>query len=285
MAAAGLGTDTGGSCRIPAAFCGIVGYKPTARRVPIAGVLPLSPSLDSDRTARPLGRLLRSDRRDPGRRAANPTGPGCRSPACASRCRRRCWTAWTPTSPPPSPARSRCCRWRVPASATPPSPPSKRSTTANASGGFAAAEAYAWHRRLLAEKAAGYDPRIRLRIERGARVSAADYLDLLAARARIIAGFEAATRDFDALVLPTSPIVPPRIAELDDEADYNRLNLLILRNTVPANFLDRCAISLPCHRAGRAAGGPDADGRDDGRCAAVRHRSRGGGGARLKPPC
>ncbi|HEY1411871.1 MAG TPA: amidase, partial [Rhodopila sp.] len=47
MAAAGLGTDTGGSCRIPAAFCGIVGYKPTARRVPIAGVLPLAPSLDS----------------------------------------------------------------------------------------------------------------------------------------------------------------------------------------------------------------------------------------------
>src|SRR5665213_4468630 len=47
MAAAGLGTDTGGSCRIPAAFCGIAGYKPTARRVPITGVLPLAPSLDS----------------------------------------------------------------------------------------------------------------------------------------------------------------------------------------------------------------------------------------------
>jgi len=47
MAAAGLGTDTGGSCRIPAAFCGVVGYKPTARRVPITGVLPLAPSLDS----------------------------------------------------------------------------------------------------------------------------------------------------------------------------------------------------------------------------------------------
>ncbi len=47
MAVAGLGTDTGGSCRIPAAFCGIVGYKPTARRVPITGVLPLAPSLDS----------------------------------------------------------------------------------------------------------------------------------------------------------------------------------------------------------------------------------------------
>jgi Asp-tRNA(Asn)/Glu-tRNA(Gln) amidotransferase A subunit family amidase len=44
--------------------------------------------------------------------------------------------------------------------------------------------------------------------------------------------------------------VPPRIAELDDEREYNRLNLLILRNTAVGNFLDRCAISLPCHRPG-----------------------------------
>jgi aspartyl-tRNA(Asn)/glutamyl-tRNA(Gln) amidotransferase subunit A len=66
----------------------------------------------------------------------------------------------------------------------------------------------------------------------------------------LIAEFDAATREFDALLLPTTPIVPPRIAELDDERDYNRLNLLILRNTAAGNFLDRCAISLPCHRPG-----------------------------------
>jgi aspartyl-tRNA(Asn)/glutamyl-tRNA(Gln) amidotransferase subunit A len=54
------------------------------------------------------------------------------------------------------------------------------------------------------------------------------------------------------LLLPTVPIVPPRIAELEDEREYGRLNMLILRNTALGNFLDRCAISLPCHRAGEA---------------------------------
>ena len=54
MGFGGLGTDTGGSCRIPAALCGVVGFKPTARRIPITGVLPLSPSLDS------VGPLARS---------------------------------------------------------------------------------------------------------------------------------------------------------------------------------------------------------------------------------
>jgi aspartyl-tRNA(Asn)/glutamyl-tRNA(Gln) amidotransferase subunit A len=120
----------------------------------------------------------------------------------------------------------------------------------NAKGGFAASEAYAWHRALLAEKGALYDPRIRFRIERGAQQSAADYLDVVGARRRLIVEFDAATRGFDALVLPTTPIVPPTIAELEDEREYNRQNLLILRNTAVGNFLDRCAISVPCHRPG-----------------------------------
>ena len=52
--------------------------------------------------------------------------------------------------------------------------------------------------------------------------------------------------------MPTVPIVPPRVADLDDEREYNRVNMLILRNTALGNFLDRCAISLPCHGAGEA---------------------------------
>ncbi len=120
----------------------------------------------------------------------------------------------------------------------------------NAKGGFAASEAFAWHRALLAEKGAGYDPRIRMRIERGERMTATDYLELVAARQRLIAGFDASTREFDALVMPTVPIVAPRIAELDDEREYNRINLHILRNTALGNFFDRCSISLPCHRDG-----------------------------------
>jgi aspartyl-tRNA(Asn)/glutamyl-tRNA(Gln) amidotransferase subunit A len=127
--------------------------------------------------------------------------------------------------------------------------------TVNAAGGFTASEAYAWHRALLAEKGDLYDPLIRKRIERGARQSAADYLDLLPARRRIVASFDARTRGFDALILPTVPIVAPRIADLDDEAEYNRVNMLVLRNCAVGNFLDRCAISLPCHRPGEAAVG------------------------------
>ena len=89
-----------------------------------------------------------------------------------------------------------------------------------------------------------------MRIERGQRMIAVDYIDLVNARRSIIASFDAATREFDALIMPTVPIVPPRIAELDDERDYNRINLHILRNTAIGNFLDRCAISVPCHREG-----------------------------------
>jgi aspartyl-tRNA(Asn)/glutamyl-tRNA(Gln) amidotransferase subunit A len=122
----------------------------------------------------------------------------------------------------------------------------------NAKGGFAASEAYAWHRALLAEKGDGYDPRIRVRIERGERMSAADYLEVVAARSKLVADLDARTRDIDALIMPTVPIVPPRITELENERDYNRINMHILRNTALANFFDRCSISLPCHGAGEA---------------------------------
>jgi aspartyl-tRNA(Asn)/glutamyl-tRNA(Gln) amidotransferase subunit A len=252
MVAAGLGTDTGGSCRIPAAFCGVVGYKPTARRVPISGVLPLAPSLDS-------------------------VGPLAPSVACCA-----VIDAILAGEAPalPAPASVVGLRLAVPANVVLDGlddtvaaafdralsalsqagavithlhvPEFADMAAVNANGGFAASEAYAWHRRLLAEKGAGYDPRIRVRISRGEGFTAADYLDLVAARDRIIASFNARTAGFDALVLPTVPIIAPTIAELDDERAYNRINLHILRNTAIGNFLDRCAISLPCHRAGEA---------------------------------
>jgi aspartyl-tRNA(Asn)/glutamyl-tRNA(Gln) amidotransferase subunit A len=248
MAVAGLGTDTGGSCRIPAAFCGIVGYKPTARRVPITGVLPLAPSLDSvgplapsvgccavidavlsgETPSLPVPAELTGlrlvvpenvvlDGMDATVGAAFDRALGALSRAGARIVRRR-FTAFDAIGP------------------------------VNAKGGFAASEAYAWHRNLLAEKGALYDPRIRMRIERGERMSAADYVEVVNARRQIIAEFDAGTHEFDALIMPTVPIVPPRIADLDDEREYNRINLLTLRNTALGNFLDRCSISLPCHR-------------------------------------
>ncbi len=252
MAAAGLGTDTGGSCRIPAAFCGVVGYKPTARRVPIDGVLPLAPSLDSVGPLAPsvaccsaIDAILAGGEPAPltplpldGLRLAVPeTVVLDGMDAAVSAAFDRALSAL-------SRAGARIVRIRCPEFEELPS--------VNAKGGFAAAEAYAWHRSLLAAKGSLYDPRIRARIERGASMSAADYLDLVAARKRIIASFDARTAPFDCVVMPTVPIVAPAIAELDDERSYNRVNLLILRNTALGNFLDRCAISIPCHRAEEA---------------------------------
>lgn len=252
MAAAGLGTDTGGSCRIPAAFCGIVGYKPTARRVPITGVLPLAPSLDS-------------------------VGPLAPSVACCAEID-AILAGESPMAP--APANLSGLRLAVPentvldgmddtVSATFEKALSRLSaagariekiqiaefadlSAVNAKGGFAASEAYAWHRHLLATRGSGYDPRIRVRIGRGEHMSAADYIDVLNARTRLIASFDRATAPFDCLLMPTVPVIAPRIADLDDERAYNSINMLILRNTALGNFFDRCAISIPCHRPGEA---------------------------------
>jgi aspartyl-tRNA(Asn)/glutamyl-tRNA(Gln) amidotransferase subunit A len=252
MAAAGLGTDTGGSCRIPAAFCGIVGYKPTARRVPITGVLPLAPSLDSVGPLAPsVACCAKIDAILAGQPPAEPRIADLRGLRLAvpenmvldgmddtvAAAFERALSALSAVG-------ARIDRTRFADFADLPS--------VNASGGFAASEAFAWHRHLLATRGSGYDPRIRVRIARGEHMSAADYVDLVNARARLIASFDRTTAPYDAVLMPSVPIVAPRIADLDDERAYNSINMLILRNTALGNFFDRCAISVPCHREGEA---------------------------------
>ena len=117
----------------------------------------------------------------------------------------------------------------------------------NSGGGFAAAEAYAWHRPLIDAKADLYDPRVIGRIRRGKDQSAADYIDLLAARRAMIDEARAWFGGYDAVIMPTVPTVAPALDCFDDEATYGRLNLLALRNPATINFLDGCAISLPVH--------------------------------------
>jgi aspartyl-tRNA(Asn)/glutamyl-tRNA(Gln) amidotransferase subunit A len=252
MAAAGLGTDTGGSCRIPAAFCGVVGYKPTARRVPLAGVLPLAPSLDS----------------------VGPLAPSVQCCAIVD----AVLAGLPPRTVEPMPLRG--LRLAVPGNMVMddvdptvaevfgrvlnrltaagvrvthlPMPQLDRIAAANAQGGLAPVEAYAWHRKLLAEQADAYDPRVRSRIERGAAMTGSELIALQTARVEIRASMDAATAPYDAVAMPTAPIVPPRIDALGNEADYVRTNGLILRNPSLANFLDRCSISLPAHRRGEA---------------------------------
>ena len=256
MAFAALGTDTGGSCRVPAALCGVVGYKPTARRVPITGVLPLSFSLDS------VGPLANSVACcaivDAVLAGAPPAAPQAR-PLAGVRLALPDRIVTDGMDGPTAAAFDRALATLSAAGATISTvhlPALDRMGAATARASIAACEAYAWHRPLLARGGARYDRRVRARIEGGATASAADYLDAMAARRAIVLDMEAATAPFDALVMPSVPTVPAPIAalEADDDA-YLRINALMLRNTALANFLDRCAISLPCHRAAEPPAG------------------------------
>ncbi|MEZ5608571.1 MAG: amidase [Burkholderiaceae bacterium] len=253
MAAAAIGTDTGGSVRIPAALCGLAGFKPTQRRVPTVGALPLSTSLDS---IGPLAASVRccaiTDAVLAGQPVPAPTArelAGARlavpetvvldgMDATVAAGFERALSAL-------SAAGARITRLAVPEFA--------QFAALHARGTLAAAEAWAWHRALLAARGAEYDPRVSSRIRGGEKMGAADYIDLVAARRRWIAQVEARVAGFDALVLPTVPIVAPRIADLQasDEA-YFAANGLILRNPTLINFLGGCALSLPCHAPGTA---------------------------------
>ena len=117
---------------------------------------------------------------------------------------------------------------------------------------FQVAEGYAWHRDLLARKGSQYDPIIAKRFASGASLSARDYIDLVNARRDLIGRVRMTSRNFDAVLMPTVAVVAPRIADVCTEAAYLESNSLVVRNTGIANFLDRCAISLPCQREGEA---------------------------------
>lgn len=252
MAAAALGTDTGGSCRIPAALCGLVGFKPTAKRVPLDGAVPLSTSLDSIgpiaasvACCAVLDAVLAGEEPRPlrefpltGLRLAVPQtlvfdGIDADVARAFAAARTRLSEAGAQIADLPLRELSELGR-------------------INSKGGFGAAEAYTFHRPLIESKAALYDPRVLSRILRGREQDAADYIDLVRARADFIRRVGAIVAPFDALLLPTVPIIAPRIADLDDEIAYRDINLLLLRNPTIANFLDACAISLPCHRPGEA---------------------------------
>jgi aspartyl-tRNA(Asn)/glutamyl-tRNA(Gln) amidotransferase subunit A len=253
MAPLALGTDTGGSCRIPAAFNGLVGWKPTARRIPRDGVVPLSTSLDSVGV---IGRtvsccasadaILAADEPALITLAERPTGLRLLVPANV---------AFEDVHEAVGEAFDRATAvlerrgMRV-----------VRSTLAefeqvqsmNRLGGFSAAESYAWHRSLIERQAHLYDPRVLSRIERGRARSACDYLELLSARQSLIMRISERLASFDALLMPTVAILPPRLTDLQSDADYARINTLVLRNTSLINMIDGCAISLPLAGAGGA---------------------------------
>lgn len=256
MAFAGIGSDTGGSCRIPAAFCGIVGYKPTAASVPREGAFPLSKTLDSIGPLANSVACCRALHEIMSGAALSGEVPGSLE---GLRIAVPQTVALDGLDEHVAASFARALETLSKAGAIISEAPFARFAEVarmNAKGGFAAAEAYAHHRGLIEAKGDGYDPRVRVRVLRGRSQDAADYIELLQARDAFVAAMRVEVSAFDALAMPTVPVIAPTIAELaaDDEA-YTRANLLILRNSSLINMMDGCAISLPMHRAGEAPAG------------------------------
>jgi aspartyl-tRNA(Asn)/glutamyl-tRNA(Gln) amidotransferase subunit A len=251
-----IGSDTGGSLRIPAAFCGVVGFKPTQARVPRDGAYPLSWTLDS---IGPIGRSVACCALADAAMAGDPVAAPRPVPVRGLRLgvprsylldgledevARRFEAALGALSRAGAQVQELALGAldRIPA--------------LGRLGAIAAAEAHAWHRDLMARAGEAYDPRVRSRILLGAKMSAADYIDLIRGREALMAETDASTREVDALVLPTVAMAPPPIEAFEDDAEYARLNALALRNTSAFNFLERPAISLPCGGAGSLGGPP-----------------------------
>lgn len=249
----GLGSDTGGSIRIPAALNGIVGFKSTARLVPTAGALPLSTTMDTvcaltrSMPDAILAHELLAQRRVT--RSPAPLGAyrlGVANTLMLDGLDATVSRAWQRSLQTLRRAGARIEDIELPAI--------HELQHIQSSGGFSAAESYAWHRHLLAHKVHAYDPRVAARIQRGATMSACDYLELQGERRSWINTMEAAMHGFDAFLSPTVPMVAPPIADVApglarDEAFF-RINSLLLRNTSVINMLDGCAVSLPCHAPG-----------------------------------
>jgi aspartyl-tRNA(Asn)/glutamyl-tRNA(Gln) amidotransferase subunit A len=252
MAYGALGTDTGGSCRIPAALCGIVGFKPTAHRVPTAGAFPLSTSLDS---IGPLAATVACCAVLDAVLTGEPVVELAPCPLTGLRLAVPQTTVLDGMEPKVARAFEAALAALRDAGAVVIDIPLRELSELpdiNAKGGLPAAEAYAIHRPLIAKAEKIYDPRVLIRILRGQEQDAADYIDLVKARKQFIRRLAAITAPYDALVMPTVPVTAPRLADLEAEDAYRRVNFLVLRNPSIANFLDRCSISLPCHHAGDA---------------------------------
>ncbi|PHS08468.1 MAG: amidase [Blastopirellula sp.] len=249
MVPAAIGTDTGGSCRIPAAFCNVVGFKPSSNRVSKTGCVPLSKTLDcigafatsvsccsvidsvlsggigEDVESRPEGGLRLGVLEGYVTENLDETVASAYQEALTRLSHRG--VRLTPIT--------------INELAELPN--------INSKGGFVGSEAYAWHKELLETRGEFYDPWVRARFSAGESQTAADYILLGEHRSRIRAAVSEKHSLFDAFVLPTVQIVPPKLSDLEAPEASNPTNLLCLRNTAVGNFLDCPAISIPCQDA------------------------------------
>ncbi len=246
----GLGSDTGGSIRIPAALNGIVGFKNTARLVPTGGAVPLSTTLDTVcALTRSVSDAIVAHEVLAARTVTRSNAPMSTYRLAVARSLMQDGLDSTVAAAfQRSLDRLRAAGVVVEDIDL---PELNELATLQATGGFSAAESYAWHRTLLKNHADQYDPRVALRIQRGASMAASDYIDLIHARADWVARMNAQLQRFDAVLSPTVPIVAPPIAQVAPGAErdeaFFKVNGQLLRNTNVVNMLDGCAISIPCH--------------------------------------
>jgi aspartyl-tRNA(Asn)/glutamyl-tRNA(Gln) amidotransferase subunit A len=243
-----IGTDTGGSCRIPGALCGIVGYKPSRQRIPTTGAFPLSYSIDS------IGPIARSVE------------------ACARADAVMANETYVPLEPVPLAGLRIGVAEDYPLENLDETVDLKFSDAVarlnkagahiseeklalldemaqvNSKGGVQPAEAFAIHRDLLSRRADAMDPNVSVRLERARNISAADYIDMVRERARLIRMMDIRIADVDVLAWPTTPMVAPTMQEVAAPDEFARKNAMLLRNTVIVNFFDLCAISVPIPR-------------------------------------
>ena len=253
MAAGAIGSDTGGSIRIPSALNGLVGFKPTARRVPLDGVLPLSFTLDS---AGPIAKTVADCALLDQVLAAETNGVPVPAELRGLRFAVPKTVFHDDLSPVVADAFSAALGRLSVAGATVvdlPMPEFAQGAAVNPRGALTSAEAYWWHRRWLKDGADKYDPRVIVRIRAGETVTAATYIDLIKLRERFIRTMNPVATGYDAMLMPTTPDTAPTIAEAGkDDETYFRVNSRMLRNAAVINLFDGCALSVPCHAPGTA---------------------------------
>jgi aspartyl-tRNA(Asn)/glutamyl-tRNA(Gln) amidotransferase subunit A len=255
MAIIGIGSDTGGSCRIPAAYNGITGYKPSVGRISTRGAFPLSSSFDS---IGPLGASVQCCATADSLMAGDwdgvllPVEPNCLTFGVLNT------LALDGLDPEVGRAfehsLSRLAKRGVRlVDVTFPELAELPELTQH--GGIVAAEALATHRVRLDSDGASYDPRVRPRLEAARALPAADYINMLRRRDELARLFARRTAGLGGILLPTVMNVPPPVAALAEMPEYLRYNGMSLRNTYLGNFLNCCAISMPMTAPGEAPAG------------------------------
>jgi aspartyl-tRNA(Asn)/glutamyl-tRNA(Gln) amidotransferase subunit A len=255
---AALGSDTGGSIRMPAHFCGVTGLKTTYGRISRAGAMPLSQSLDTvgplARTAEDcallLGLMAGADPQD----LTAVAGP-VPDYMAATRESIRGLTIGVPTAFYVDDLDSEVAKIldetiavlkREGATVVPVELPDQRQLTA-ACQLVLAVEAAAFHKRWLIERPGDYGPQVLMRLQNGLAIPAVSYLEAMRWRGPALAAFNEATAGVDAVIAPVAPVAAPTIAESDvgNSPDAEAVIQRLTRFTRPINYLGLPSLAIP----------------------------------------